>query len=253
MTVGPVPFPFCLLSCTCTASQCIHLVVATVPSHSSREGDACRGGVCHHCLSRVIAALLSATLLCQPHSCVKKMKKKKKKKKKSLTCFSQPTRLIRCATQPIPCPQCTMFPALQMEGAGFAMVGEHMPVSLSITPAGGISQLEVAVKAEYLEGGGHSELQILVPEDEERMTPLQVCLQVYVPLRRVDRRRACLVGIVEQLVAQLCLNHCIFLCSHPFGIVCSLHLSHTCITAALVAWRVSENLASLSLICLHVE
>lgn len=64
--------------------------------------------------------------------------------------------------------------AVQMIGAGFAMVGEQMPVTLGITAAGPIFELEVVVKAEYLEGGGHSDLQILLPDAEDNTTPLQV-------------------------------------------------------------------------------
>lgn len=63
--------------------------------------------------------------------------------------------------------------AVQMIGAGFAMVGEYMPVTLGITAAGPILHLEVVVKAEYLEGGGHSELQILMPDAEDTNKPLQ--------------------------------------------------------------------------------
>lgn len=66
---------------------------------------------------------------------------------------------------------------MQITGAGFAMVGEQMPVTLGITAAGPIAQLEVVVKAEYLEGGGHSELQILLPDAEESRPSLQVRLQ----------------------------------------------------------------------------
>lgn len=61
-----------------------------------------------------------------------------------------------------------------MIGAGFAIVGEQMPVTLGITAAGPILEVEVVVKAEYLEGGGHSELQILLPDAESSNTPLQV-------------------------------------------------------------------------------
>ena len=56
------------------------------------------------------------------------------------------------------------------------MVGEHMPVTLTITAAGPILGLEVVVKAEYLEGGGHSELPILLSHSEENTQPLQVAL-----------------------------------------------------------------------------
>lgn len=56
------------------------------------------------------------------------------------------------------------------------MVGEQMPVTLGIAAAGPILQLEVVLKAEYLEGGGHSELQILLPDAEDNRPPLQVRL-----------------------------------------------------------------------------
>ncbi len=53
------------------------------------------------------------------------------------------------------------------------MVGEQMPVAVVTTAAGALMQAEVAIKAEYLEGGGHSELQILVSADGGTQ-PLQV-------------------------------------------------------------------------------
>ena len=64
---------------------------------------------------------------------------------------------------------------LQVQGAGFAMVGEQMPVSLVTVAADAVRKAEVAVKAEYLEGGGHSELQILVDNGDGTTQPLQVC------------------------------------------------------------------------------
>ncbi len=66
------------------------------------------------------------------------------------------------------------FPVLQVQGAGFAMVGEQMPVSLVTSAADALRKAEVAVKAEYLEGGGHSELQILVDNGDGMTQPLQV-------------------------------------------------------------------------------
>ncbi len=63
---------------------------------------------------------------------------------------------------------------LQVQGAGFAMVGEQMPFSLVTSAADAVRKAEVAVKAEYLEGGGHSELQILVDNGDGTMQPLQV-------------------------------------------------------------------------------
>ena len=66
------------------------------------------------------------------------------------------------------------FPVLQVQGAGFAMVGEQMPVSLVTAAADALMKADVAVKAEYLEGGGHSELQILVDNGDGTTQPLQV-------------------------------------------------------------------------------
>lgn len=65
-------------------------------------------------------------------------------------------------------------PKLQVQGAAFAMVGEQMPITIANTAADAVSQAELAVKAEYLEGGGHSELQILVRNDDGSTQPLQV-------------------------------------------------------------------------------
>lgn len=67
-----------------------------------------------------------------------------------------------------------VVPVLQVQGAGFAMVGEQMPVSLVTVAADAVRKAEVAVKAEYLEGGGHSELQILVDNGDGTTQPLQV-------------------------------------------------------------------------------
>ena len=53
----------------------------------------------------------------------------------------------------------------QVQGGGFAMVGEQMPVTVTATAADAVAQAELEIKAEYLEGGGHSELQILVSQD----------------------------------------------------------------------------------------
>ncbi|DBA90115.1 TPA: hypothetical protein ACH3X1_003431 [Trebouxia sp. C0004] len=69
-------------------------------------------------------------------------------------------------------------PKLQVKGAGFAVVGEQMPVSLVTAAADALMKAEVAVKAEYLEGGGHSELQILVDNGDGTTQPLQVPLQL---------------------------------------------------------------------------
>ena len=66
------------------------------------------------------------------------------------------------------------FPVLQVQGAGFAMVGEQMPVSVVTAAADAVRKAEVAVKAEYLEGGGHSELQILVDNADGTKQPLKV-------------------------------------------------------------------------------
>ena len=66
------------------------------------------------------------------------------------------------------------FPVLQVQGAGFAMVGEQMSVSVVTAAADALRKAEVAVKAEYLEGGGHSELQILVDNADGTTQPLQV-------------------------------------------------------------------------------
>lgn len=51
-----------------------------------------------------------------------------------------------------------------------------MPINLTITTAEPILGLEVVVKAEYLEGGGHSELPILLPHSGDNAQPLQVGL-----------------------------------------------------------------------------
>lgn len=59
------------------------------------------------------------------------------------------------------------------------MVGEQMPITLAITTSGPIHGLEVVVKAEYLEGGGHSDLPILLPQPSNNTQPLQVGLHVY--------------------------------------------------------------------------
>lgn len=69
-------------------------------------------------------------------------------------------------------------PKLQVQGAGFAMVGEQMPVSVVTAAADAVRKAEVAVKAEYLEGGGHSELQILVDNADGTKQPLKVPLQL---------------------------------------------------------------------------
>ena len=71
------------------------------------------------------------------------------------------------------------------------MVGEQMAVTLGITAAGPISQLEVVVKAEYLEGGGHSELQILLPDAEEDRPSLQVRLFLLRRDNKKDARHVC--------------------------------------------------------------
>ena len=93
---------------------------------------------------------------------------------------------------------------MQITGAGFAMVGEQMPVTLDITAAGPILQLEMVVKAEYLEGGGHSELQILLADAEDNSPSLQVRLQLYVLLTSA-RKKGNMVGRhgCEQCLAQL--------------------------------------------------
>lgn len=80
---------------------------------------------------------------------------------------------------------------MQIQGAGFAMVGEHMPLSLVATAADALTHAEVAVKADYLEGGGHSDLQILVNNG--------------------DSRQALQVGSLSARVGQFCLRPV-----HPF-------------------------------------
>ena len=69
--------------------------------------------------------------------------------------------------------------AVQIHGAGFAMVGEQMPITLAANAADPILQPELAVKAEYLEGGGHSELQMLVVNSDGTTQPLQVRDHLY--------------------------------------------------------------------------
>ncbi|KAL0042524.1 hypothetical protein WJX79_002345 [Trebouxia sp. C0005] len=69
-------------------------------------------------------------------------------------------------------------PKLQVQGAGFAMVGEQLRVSLITAAADAITKAEIALKAEYLEGGGHSELPILVANGDGATPPLQVPLQL---------------------------------------------------------------------------
>ena len=86
------------------------------------------------------------------------------------------------------------------------MVGEQMAVTLGITAAGPISQLEVVVKAEYLEGGGHSELQILLPDAEEDRPSLQV--RLFYSEGTTKR----MLDMFVQCLAQLCLNHYIVPC-----------------------------------------
>ena len=54
------------------------------------------------------------------------------------------------------------------------MVGEQMPVTIAVTAADAVLQAELAVKAEYLEGGGHSELPILVRSEGGNAQQLQV-------------------------------------------------------------------------------
>ena len=54
------------------------------------------------------------------------------------------------------------------------MVGAQMRIPIARTPADAVAKAELAVKAEYLEGGGHSELQILVDSDDGSTQPLQV-------------------------------------------------------------------------------
>ena len=71
--------------------------------------------------------------------------------------------LIRCKSHRYSQEQQSHSPVdVQIQGAGFAMVGEQMPVSLGVTASDALTDAEVAIKAEYLEGGGHSELQVLV-------------------------------------------------------------------------------------------
>ena len=77
------------------------------------------------------------------------------------------------ATKAVIC-SCACFVILQIKGAGFAMVGEQMPITLSVTAADPILQAELAVKAEYLEGGGHSELQMLLRNADDSTHALQV-------------------------------------------------------------------------------
>ena len=56
------------------------------------------------------------------------------------------------------------------------MVGEQLRVSLITAAADAITKAEIALKAEYLEGGGHSELPILVANGDGATPPLQVRL-----------------------------------------------------------------------------
>ena len=49
-----------------------------------------------------------------------------------------------------------------------------MPVTIAIAAADAVLQAELAVKAEYLEGGGHSVLPILVRSEEGSTQHLQV-------------------------------------------------------------------------------
>ena len=64
------------------------------------------------------------------------------------------------------------------------MVGEQMPVSVVTSAADAVRKAEVAVKAEYLEGGGHSELQILVDNGDGTTQPLQVHRQDFLCTQR---------------------------------------------------------------------
>lgn len=69
----------------------------------------------------------------------------------------------------------TFLCGVQIQGAGFAMMGEQMPITLAVTAADPLLEPEVAMKAEYLEGGGHSELQMLLIDSDGTTQPLQVC------------------------------------------------------------------------------
>lgn len=54
------------------------------------------------------------------------------------------------------------------------MVGEEVPVTAVVIASDPLYQVQLSVKAEYLEGGGHSELQIFTSLASDRQ-PLQVC------------------------------------------------------------------------------
>ena len=76
-----------------------------------------------------------------------------------------------------------------------------MPVTLVATAADALTHAEVAVKAEYLEGGGHSDLQILV-NNEHGTQALQVgLLSAWVG-------QFCLLSLHPLLILQICANVC---------------------------------------------
>lgn len=53
------------------------------------------------------------------------------------------------------------------------MVGEELSVTAVVTATDPLCQAHLSVKAEYLEGGGHSDLQIFTRQGADRQ-PLQV-------------------------------------------------------------------------------
>lgn len=54
------------------------------------------------------------------------------------------------------------------------MVGEQLPVIAVVVAADPLYEVQLSLKAEYLEGGGHSDLQIYTTLAADR-DPLQVC------------------------------------------------------------------------------
>ena len=53
------------------------------------------------------------------------------------------------------------------------MVGEQLSVTAVVTAADQLYQVQMSVKAEYLEGGGHSDLQVFTDLTSDRQ-PVQV-------------------------------------------------------------------------------
>ena len=57
------------------------------------------------------------------------------------------------------------------------MVGEELSVTAVVTATDPLCQAQLSVKAEYLEGGGHSDLQVFTRQGADRQ-PLQVKLSL---------------------------------------------------------------------------